>query len=63
MHSKVFWSKQENSEKYSLDNKYLLFMIFICLFVVLIGVIPNIIINPIEHIIWPLVSVFKEVGV
>jgi len=63
MHSKVFWSKQEKSEKYSLDNKYLLFMIFICLFVVLIGVIPNIIINPIEHIIWPLVSVFKEVGV
>ena len=33
-----------------------------CLFVILIGIIPNTIINPIENIIWPLVSVFKEVG-
>ena len=62
MHSKVFWSKKDNSDQYTLDIQSILFIVFVCLFVILIGIIPNTIINPIENIIWPLVSVFKEVG-
>ncbi|MDG1154085.1 MAG: proton-conducting transporter membrane subunit [Alphaproteobacteria bacterium] len=62
MHSKVFWSKKDNSEQYTLNIQSILFIVFICLFVILIGIIPNTIINPIENIILPLVSVFKEVG-
>lgn len=62
MHSKVFWSLTKKADKGDVDMEAFIFMFVISFIIILVGILPNSIIQPVEQVIWSLVVSFKGVG-
>ena len=62
MHYGSFWTLNVEKTENPLDRKTVIILSSICVLIVLIGLFPNVIIQPIEQVVWSVLVGFKGVG-